>query len=262
MDLSKLTSSLDNTAQIDGTIENSSQVGSTISNAKQVGSTMNGLSVVHIAYTGGETDNIIVNIDKQTRVITATKKDIQFASKDEFPTIGSAKLIYVALDTNVTYIWNEELKDYIAIGKDYTEELLDINEAIKSIKDNTYTKEEVDKIANNIPKFNAQIVTELPTQNISATTIYLISKTDTENNDYYDEYMYINNAWEMIGNTKIDVAPATERTFGTVRIWEEDGYLCISTQDWIAFVNTQTESSLVIQGSQSVQQQANYLTIN
>lgn len=157
MDLSKVCSCLNNTAQIDGTINNGGQISSTVNSAKQVDSTMNGLTTVRIAYIAGETDNIIVNIDNQTRVITATKKDIQFSSKDEFPTIGSAKLIYVALDTNVTYIWNEKLQEYVAIGKDYTEEIVDINKSIKSIQDNTYTKKEVDDIASSIPTKTSQL---------------------------------------------------------------------------------------------------------
>lgn len=206
MDLSKACSCLNNTAQIDGTINNGGQIASTVNSSKQVDSTMTGLTTVHIAYTAGETDNIIVNIDKQTRVITATKKDIQFASKDQFPTIGSAKLIYVALDTNVTYIWNTELQEYVAIGKDYTEEIIDINEAIKLLQDNTYTKEEVDNITSSIPKFKAEIVTQLPSENISTTTIYLILKPVSENQDEYDEYMYINSRWERIGGTKIDLS--------------------------------------------------------
>lgn len=74
------------------------------------------------------------------------------------------------------------------------------------LKTQTYTKNEVNDIVNAISQFNAVIVTTLPTTNISTTTIYLVAKTDTENNDYYDEYIYINNQWEMIGNTKIDLS--------------------------------------------------------
>lgn len=74
------------------------------------------------------------------------------------------------------------------------------------LKTQTYTKNEVNDLVNAISQFNAVIVTTLPTTNISTTTIYLVAKTDTENNDYYDEYIYINNQWEMIGNTKIDLS--------------------------------------------------------
>lgn len=57
----------------------------------------------------------------------------------------------------------------------------------------------------NVHQFELSIVQELPTQNINTHTIYLVPKTG-ETNDVYDEYIYINNAWEMIGNTQIDLS--------------------------------------------------------
>ena len=56
-----------------------------------------------------------------------------------------------------------------------------------------------------INSFDMAIVQALPTQNISTHTIYLVPKTG-ETNDVYDEYVYINNSWEMIGNTQIDLS--------------------------------------------------------
>lgn len=55
-----------------------------------------------------------------------------------------------------------------------------------------------------INSFDMAIVQTLPTQDISTHTIYLVPKTG-ETNDVYDEYVYINNAWEMVGNTQIDL---------------------------------------------------------
>ena len=57
----------------------------------------------------------------------------------------------------------------------------------------------------NINSFDVEIVQELPSSNISTNTIYFIAKTGITN-DAYDEYMYINNGWEMIGNTVIDLS--------------------------------------------------------
>lgn len=52
-----------------------------------------------------------------------------------------------------------------------------------------------------------EIATSLPTENISTSTIYLVkdetASTDTEN--IYNEYIYINGAWENIGSTKTTV---------------------------------------------------------
>lgn len=54
-------------------------------------------------------------------------------------------------------------------------------------------------------KFTKEIVTELPTEDINPYCIYMILKTDPETNNIYDEWVYINNAWEYLGNTKVDM---------------------------------------------------------
>ena len=50
-------------------------------------------------------------------------------------------------------------------------------------------------------------VTELPTgDNINENTIYFIRNTENLNSNVYDEYMYIDGEWEIIGSTAIDIA--------------------------------------------------------
>lgn len=53
---------------------------------------------------------------------------------------------------------------------------------------------------------NVEVVSSLPTSNISATTIYLVPKTEDETSNVYDEYLYVNSAWEKIGDTSIDLS--------------------------------------------------------
>lgn len=60
----------------------------------------------------------------------------------------------------------------------------------------------------------------------------------------------------------LQLEPATEKTFGTVRAWIEDDYIHISTEPWVAFVNVKTDSTVIIQGSQDVVQEQNTLVIN
>ena len=36
--------------------------------------------------------------------------------------------------------------------------------------------------------------------------IYLVPKTGTDNNNEYDEYIYINNKWETLGTITIDLS--------------------------------------------------------
>ena len=57
----------------------------------------------------------------------------------------------------------------------------------------------------NIHSFDVQVVQALPSSDIETHTIYFVPKTGTTN-DVYDEYLYINNQWEMIGNTQIDLS--------------------------------------------------------
>ena len=50
------------------------------------------------------------------------------------------------------------------------------------------------------------VVNSLPTENISTTTIYLVAKSTSGTQNVYDEYIYVNNAWEKIGDTAIDLS--------------------------------------------------------
>ena len=50
------------------------------------------------------------------------------------------------------------------------------------------------------------IVQQLPTEDISTSTIYFVPRQTPDTNDVYDEYMYISNAWEHIGSTAIDLS--------------------------------------------------------
>lgn len=48
---------------------------------------------------------------------------------------------------------------------------------------------------------------------------------------------------------QFSVSPAQEKTFGAVRVWEEFGYVCISTEPYITFKNYQEGDTLTIIGA-------------
>lgn len=50
-----------------------------------------------------------------------------------------------------------------------------------------------------------KIVDSLPTSNISTTTVYMIPNTKSSEYNIYDEYMYINESWEKIGSSAVDL---------------------------------------------------------
>ena len=62
------------------------------------------------------------------------------------------------------------------------------------------------------PRLEYAVVDALPVTDISTTTLYLLPKLDTDTDDIYDEWAYINNAWEHIGNTKIDLTDYYNKT--------------------------------------------------
>ena len=53
--------------------------------------------------------------------------------------------------------------------------------------------------------FHAEIVSELPASGQS-NILYLVAKSTAASGDGYDEYLYINGAWERVGSTDIDLS--------------------------------------------------------
>ena len=72
------------------------------------------------------------------------------------------------------------------------------------LKTEIYTKDEVNNLIGAVASLTMEVVSELPTENISSTTIYL-KGNETEGNNDYEEWIYVNNNWEAIGTTEIDL---------------------------------------------------------
>lgn len=73
------------------------------------------------------------------------------------------------------------------------------------LKTETYTRDEIDNKISAIPKFDVEVVTTLPTANISESTIYL-RKNDTTGDSLYDEFIYVNGTWELLGTARVDLS--------------------------------------------------------
>lgn len=72
-------------------------------------------------------------------------------------------------------------------------------------KSETYTQTEVDNLISQLAGLDIQVVQTLPTQDISTHTIYLVPKSSAGTQNAYDEYIYTNNTWELIGSTEVDL---------------------------------------------------------
>ena len=54
--------------------------------------------------------------------------------------------------------------------------------------------------------FTPEVVESLPTENIKINIIYMLPAQTSEAENIYEEWMYINNKWEMIGSTSVDLS--------------------------------------------------------
>ncbi len=70
---------------------------------------------------------------------------------------------------------------------------------------NYYTKLEIDDIITQIKQSSFRIVDDLPLVGEPG-VIYLILNATPQSRNYYDEYIYIDNRWEKIGTTEIDLS--------------------------------------------------------
>ncbi len=81
-------------------------------------------------------------------------------------------------------------------------------DALETSLTNVYTKTETDSaIATAIAAvdhLSREIVEALP-ENANANVIYMVRREDGTGQDVYNEYMYINGAWEIIGDTSVDL---------------------------------------------------------
>lgn len=76
----------------------------------------------------------------------------------------------------------------------------------KNVTIDTMPTSEIKNLLQRIPKFTIEVVTELPTQDISPTTIYLHKHPSEQNQNLYTEYVYVNNAWEQLGTQTVDLS--------------------------------------------------------
>lgn len=80
-------------------------------------------------------------------------------------------------------------------------------------KTNTYTKTEIDSKISVIPKFSIEVVSSLPTSDISETTIYLLTSGE-ETQNLYTEYIYVDVAWEKLGTQTVDLSNYVQKEAG------------------------------------------------
>lgn len=162
-------------------------------------------AVIDAAGSGGGGSNVIVNpiLQSGTKIAEITVDSTQ---EDIYAPTPPTKTSDLTNDSG--YVTSSALPTKVS---DLTNDTGFITNTVNNLtnyyaKSQTYTQSEVDALISAIVTLNVLVVQTLPTQDISTTTIYLVPKQTTGTNDVYDEYIYINNSWERIGDTTIDLS--------------------------------------------------------
>jgi len=122
--------------------------------------------------------------------------------------------IQTGAEVNVNADWNATAGDAQILNKptklsQFTNDSAFITTSVNNLsnyylKTETYTQAEVNTLIGQVATISIQVVESLPTTG-EANVIYLVPHAGTETSNYYDEYLWINNAWEMIGTTQVDL---------------------------------------------------------
>ena len=99
---------------------------------------------------------------------------------------------YVHTDNNFTTSYKDKLDDTYQKNEVYT-------------KEESYSKSEVDNKIASIVTTTFEVVDQLPEQGES-NVIYLVPSEQAADNEY-EEYIWVNNKWELIGTTRVDLTP-------------------------------------------------------
>lgn len=100
-----------------------------------------------------------------------------------------------------------ELQEVVSLSENDTLPITNQGEtkqvAVSKLGDILATKEYVNKTISEQADmgFTPIIVDELPTYEIETNTIYMILSEDSDGDNIYEEWMYINNKWEKVGST-------------------------------------------------------------
>lgn len=69
----------------------------------------------------------------------------------------------------------------------------------------TYTKEEIDEMISQLKQFETEYVLTLPLKG-EPNVLYFVPRTSPSGNDSCYEYMWLNNKWEFVGSTEVDLS--------------------------------------------------------
>lgn len=177
-------------------------------------------------FTIGQDDGYIYLYDKANTVDPTTGKFRKFEGGGG--TGGASDLadledvLLTSLANGQTLVWDSENSKWVNADfptvptktSDLTNDSGFITKAVNDLvnyylKSETYSKTEVDNIADAIKNSRFEVVATLPTSNIKTNVIYLVPSADPKSGNVKDEYINLNGTsagWECIGSTSVDLS--------------------------------------------------------
>lgn len=157
------------------------------------------------AYSSSKTEELISGIISDSSASTATaysssKTEEQIATLLDDSSASTA--------TAYSSTKTEEVAEAAALA------LLDDANASTAT---TYSSTKIDTLIEGVTSFEIEIVQVLPTEDIDTHKIYFLEKSTPGQANVYEEYMYIENTWELIGTTEVTISLATTATAGIVK---------------------------------------------
>ena len=162
--------------------------------------------------------------------VTTTGTEIKVIDSTYLPIASANTLGAIKVGNNLTIDENGVLNgndvDLTSYAKknelptkvsDLTNDSLFITNTVNNLtnyytKTETYTQEQINDLISAAVGLKLEVVSVLPTTDISTSTIYL-KGTETEGTNDYEEWIYVNNNWELIGTTEVDLTPYTTKEY-------------------------------------------------
>ena len=123
------------------------------------------------------------------------------------PSTTKVGLICLVTQDNTVRYWDGTTWQIVARASDLTEFITKAVNNLENyyLKSETYTRDEVQQLLTTLRGATFQLVDTLPASGDPG-IIYLVPKDPEQASNVKDEYIYVNSAWEKIGDTEIDLS--------------------------------------------------------
>lgn len=217
----------------DAYIQNKPSIPSVTANPGSTTATLSSIGIdgINYAISGGSGGGAVNSVNGKTGDVTLGASDVgalpndtplfsgdyeDLTNKPTIPTVNNSTITIQKNGQNVdSFTLNQNTNKAIDISvptktSDITNDSSFITNTVNNLanyylKSETYTKTEVSNLIDAAVNGRFEKVQTLPVTG-EANVIYLVPKTTALTNNVYDEYIWQDNAWELLGSTEIDLS--------------------------------------------------------